>query len=589
MSNLIIDSIDDLPLDAGTSGFTGLNSRLRSALIQDTELSKADDNIIGETGMAQTRFPVKAIDNTDITQASAQGLFFYNTRTKERIIASINNNLYSASQRVKPTWTDLSHTTSGDTVFAQLDNNLYFVDGAQYWKWDGSNFTNISSFDGTTTGLPKFKDIISHGNRIFLSRIDDVNYNDDEIHVSDILDGDTIDVTFNIRVGGGDGDAIKKIVSWHGSYVAVLKEKSVWVVNTSTVIGTAGQGAADPTNWITEVVSDTLGCVAPKTAVVVGNDVWFLSREGLTSLQRARESLQRQLSAIVINTPVNDVFEDINWDYADTACAGYFNNRYYLSLPLETSQTPNVTLVFNMLTQQWEGKITGTAWKPHTITKSNFGTNSHLIMQNNTGHVFWQREEGGIYESRDQLPSVSATSGSLVVGEAYEIETFTAGDDFTNVGAASNAKGIQFVATGTTPTTWVSSKLNKYVFEDIDLDIFTKAWDFGYPVNFKVGFNLEIDFYRSHGTVDIFLIPDDDETRKITVATNVATSGNPTLPETLPFTLSGVEDTRVIYEIRDDLNQFKELKVQIQGNGAEAKVRRVNLTAFLNSIEIDNS
>jgi len=51
----------------------------------------------------------------------------------------------------------------------------------------------------------------------------------------------------------------------------------------------------------------------------------------------------------------------------------------------------------------------------------------------------------------------SATSGALVVGVSYQIAVYNAGDDFTNVGAASNATGVKFVATGTTPTTWSNS------------------------------------------------------------------------------------------------------------------------------------
>lgn len=49
---------------------------------------------------------------------------------------------------------------------------------------------------------------------------------------------------------------------------------------------------------------------------------------------------------------------------------------------------------------------------------------------------------------------VPTTSGSLVVGITYEINTYVSDDDFTNVGAASNATGVIFVATGTTPTHW---------------------------------------------------------------------------------------------------------------------------------------
>jgi roadblock/LC7 domain-containing protein len=48
----------------------------------------------------------------------------------------------------------------------------------------------------------------------------------------------------------------------------------------------------------------------------------------------------------------------------------------------------------------------------------------------------------------------SQTSGSLVIGIRYIITTYVAEDDFTNVGAASNATGVVFTATGTTPTVW---------------------------------------------------------------------------------------------------------------------------------------
>lgn len=48
-----------------------------------------------------------------------------------------------------------------------------------------------------------------------------------------------------------------------------------------------------------------------------------------------------------------------------------------------------------------------------------------------------------------------ATSGSLIVGHVYNIVTLQAGDDFSNVGYVS--QGVDFVATGTTPTDWTHS------------------------------------------------------------------------------------------------------------------------------------
>ncbi len=79
-----------------------------------------------------------------------------------------------------------------------------------------------------------------------------------------------------------------------------------------------------------------------------------------------------------------------------------------------------------------------------------------------------------------------------------------------------------------------------------------------------------------------------DETRKLKIAENVSTSFNPTLPQQLPYTFNGKLDKRVIEEVRN-IEQFKEIKVQIVGNGAEIKTRRIQLTAFLNTFEVDNN
>ncbi len=57
-----------------------------------------------------------------------------------------------------------------------------------------------------------------------------------------------------------------------------------------------------------------------------------------------------------------------------------------------------------------------------------------------------------LHSSGDRLANQS--SGLLQVGEQYTILLYTASDDFTNVGAGSNATGIIFTATGTTPSDW---------------------------------------------------------------------------------------------------------------------------------------
>lgn len=81
------------------------------------------------------------------------------------------------------------------------------------------------------------------------------------------------------------------------------------------------------------------------------------------------------------------------------------------------------------------------------------------------------RENGS--SSTDEWGNLTGqTSGTITVDKNYRITTFVAGDDFTNVGASSNATGVEFTSTWATPTTWANgSTLNEIgVILDSDLE-----------------------------------------------------------------------------------------------------------------------
>ena len=60
------------------------------------------------------------------------------------------------------------------------------------------------------------------------------------------------------------------------------------------------------------------------------------------------------------------------------------------------------------------------------------------------------------------IPPQTLTAGTLTVGLEYVIDTYVPTDDFTNVGATSNADGVVFTATNTTPNNWTHGSTLTY-------------------------------------------------------------------------------------------------------------------------------
>ena len=81
------------------------------------------------------------------------------------------------------------------------------------------------------------------------------------------------------------------------------------------------------------------------------------------------------------------------------------------------------------------------------------------------------------------------TSGLLIVGRKYTINTFVAGDNFTSVASVVsgtiNTTGCVFIATGTTPTTWTNESI---LTSSDDLDF--SAYDHAYTRANQIALNV---------------------------------------------------------------------------------------------------
>lgn len=125
-------------------------------------------------------------------------------------------------------------------------------------------------------------------------------------------------------------------------------------------------------------------------------------------------------------------------------------------------------------------------------TPSNFGANpitGATIGTDLEEAAVAAREDGSVYllSRSNSMPykAVSIgtyttfTTGSLVVGDVYEITDNSGGLDMTNVGASANTVGTVFEATGTTPTSWGTGELKGWVFSEAKKEFQIRSADWG--------------------------------------------------------------------------------------------------------------
>ena len=167
----------------------------------------------------------------------------------------------------------------------------------------------------------------------------------DGVYFSDILDPLTWDLVNNqVRIGAGDGEPIVALKAWQESNLLVFKRRGVWVINCDPTHATAASFAVAK-------IHNTIGCVSRRSVCQVGQDVWFLSRNGVMSVQK-QIGTSSNLIALPVSQQIQDVILRIRWDHAHKSCAACYNNYYLLSVPVESNE-PDTVLVYHYMTGGW--------------------------------------------------------------------------------------------------------------------------------------------------------------------------------------------------------------------------------------------
>lgn len=189
------------------------------------------------------------------------------------------------------------------------------------------DLTTTTALDGThvTDGkaLPKAKYLAQHQGRLFLAR-GNAN-NNDRVDITDVGVAENITVDTNLNFNTqfyNDGQAVQGIGSLpvgEGSVLLVTKERSVHTLDGDNVL-----------NYRTHPRNRSIGCIAPKSLAIYGQNAFWLSDIGVVSLDTLGNALLDD--PIPISRSIaNQIDAKTDAERAD-ACGAVHDNRYYLCI-----------------------------------------------------------------------------------------------------------------------------------------------------------------------------------------------------------------------------------------------------------------
>ena len=385
--------LDDPIQEDGDNGFLGFNSRENPETLPSVILTFAQ-NMRFDRGTAQVRKGLKWLgDQLSGTMTSGEKVFascaYYDQTNKRNYIAmacqtrallydvvnditlaipyptdanGMDEDVDTQSEIDALGLTQETVSASDQVGMVQLFNRLYIFRGKnkapmQCEVPSGSVFQLVShaslnfqldrAIYSDPLNVPNSDFAVAAFNRLIapVSR--------DQVGFSDILDPFHFDIRNNFYVNQGDNDSIVALTPFSEGQLIVFKRNSIHLITNVYNLDASA----------TYEITRQLGCVSRRSVASVGDQVFFLSDNGvhgLTTGINADASTSTPVALLKtrndpLSAPIQDIIENINFDAAQKAVGIYFNNRYYLAVPYGDSQTTNNrVLVYNTLNKQWE-------------------------------------------------------------------------------------------------------------------------------------------------------------------------------------------------------------------------------------------
>ena len=368
--------MDDPVLAEGDRGFRGIDSYLEPTTLEGG-LVEASQNMRLDGDLASVRkgieFKAGAVTltysaGTEEVFAStlfsdpATGNEYIACATKDKVILwndSNNTGIY-----VDYTGSEVVAAADGASFCQSLEKLILFRGtGKDPLEWDGvftdtnGDGTVDSTFNLKNNGSPTAGRIecprtdfgVFFANRLIVPQPSDSAYT---IIMSDLLDTDNFyPAESQFRINRGTADRLVGFTPYLENQLLVFFRNSIHLINNVATTSAAA---------VFEITRQR-GCVARKSVAASGPQIYFLSDDGVFTLQQGLDPAKglgvaiSKVSgeAIPLSRPIQDQFKEVNYAAADKACGIVFDNKYFLACPTGSSTDNNKIFVYDILNTAW--------------------------------------------------------------------------------------------------------------------------------------------------------------------------------------------------------------------------------------------
>lgn len=222
----------------------------------------------------------------------------------------------------------------------KLEMPVDFTTFGQKWEEvpDETNGDYTATIPDTDMGL-------YYGNRLW------VPFDQDQVAFSDLLAYTRYDPDLStIYANEGANDTLKTLIAYGQNSIIAFKSKTIMAI--LDVLPSPLDSAR------LQIVSNTRGTIAPDSVTQVGDDVWFLSDDGVYALSQAFDNALKP-GTVPVSWPMDPFFKRINWACAQYAQGIYHDAKFFLAVPIDSAKFNNAVVVYDFVNNAWSGYWTG--------------------------------------------------------------------------------------------------------------------------------------------------------------------------------------------------------------------------------------